>query len=79
MIISIHCPEEVAKARYLNRKRGDDSADLFNKRYSDYENRDTKVVELYQKSLIRVSCCRPVFDLRIDLWITGQRSRRPEY
>jgi len=54
LTISISCPKEVARARYLNRKRGDDSEDLFNKRYSDYQERDTQVVELYRKGLIEV-------------------------
>ncbi|TVY26211.1 UMP-CMP kinase [Lachnellula hyalina] len=55
LTISISCPKEVARARYLNRKRGDDSEDLFNKRYSDYQERDTQVVELYRKGLIEVT------------------------
>ena len=55
LTISISCPKEVARARYLNRKRGDDSEDLFNKRYSDYQERDTQVVKLYRKGLIEVS------------------------
>ncbi|TVY76169.1 UMP-CMP kinase [Lachnellula suecica] len=36
-------------------KREDDSGDLFDKRFSDYENRDSKVVELYRKQLVKVS------------------------
>ncbi|KUJ11893.1 P-loop containing nucleoside triphosphate hydrolase protein [Mollisia scopiformis] len=54
LTISISCPRETARARYLNRKRGDDSEELFDKRYSDYEGRDRKVVELYQKNLVEV-------------------------
>ncbi|TVY47046.1 UMP-CMP kinase [Lachnellula occidentalis] len=54
LTISISCPKEVARARYLNRKRGDDSEDLFNERYSNYLERDTQVVELYRKGLIEV-------------------------
>jgi adenylate kinase family enzyme len=55
LVISISCPKEVAKERYLGRKRGDDSEELFGKRYSDYEKRDMKVVELYRGSLLEVS------------------------
>ncbi|TVY92501.1 UMP-CMP kinase, partial [Lachnellula willkommii] len=54
LTISISCPKEVARARYLGRKRGDDSEDLFNKRYSDYQDRDMQVVELYRETLIEV-------------------------
>ncbi|TVY57667.1 UMP-CMP kinase 3 [Lachnellula cervina] len=54
LTISISCPKEVARAWYLGRKRGDDNEDLFNKRYSDYQDRDMQVVELYRKSLIEV-------------------------
>lgn len=55
LFISVSCPREVARARYVARKRADDSEDLFEQRYSDYENRDAKVVGMYQETICEVS------------------------
>ncbi|KAI9055246.1 hypothetical protein LZ554_000210 [Drepanopeziza brunnea f. sp. 'monogermtubi'] len=54
LTLLISCPREIARARYLERKRGDDSVELFDKRYSDYEQRDSMVVDLYRESLVEV-------------------------
>jgi len=69
--------------RYLGRQRGDDSEELFDKRYADYEQRDRKVVVIYQQSLVEVRShvLRALYlDSRILIWrASGEGRRSAEY
>lgn len=53
--VFIHCEKAVARARYLGRNDARDDAALFEGRYGDFLDRDMKVVNLYEGSLIKVS------------------------
>lgn len=58
LTILISCKKDIAKPRYIKRKRGDDDEKLFDQRYADYERRDMKVVDLYRRSLVQVGALK---------------------
>lgn len=45
---------DTSKPIYLGRNRVDDSPELFEKRYSDYEQRNHRMVELHRESSVKV-------------------------
>ena len=62
IVLNFECPKEVLMDRYLKRGRGNDNADLFEKRIGQHQTACQAVVELYKKRdiLVEVSPQLPV-------------------
>ena len=55
LALLFHCPREQAEARFLTCGRSaDDSAEVFRKRYDEFERLNGEVVDMYRDTLIRV-------------------------
>jgi len=55
LVLLFHCPRELAEARFLKRERSaDDSAEVFRKRYDEFERLNGEIVDMYRATLIRV-------------------------
>jgi len=54
-VLFFDCPRELAEARFLNRKRSsDDSAEVFQKRYDEFERLNGEIMEMYGDIVVRV-------------------------
>lgn len=49
------CPKHIAKQRFLERARGDDNADTFDRRFQEYEKYKDEIVVGFGDRLIQVS------------------------
>jgi adenylate kinase family enzyme len=51
LVISIRCPKEIAKQRYLNRRLPDrlgDDAEMFEKRFDEFDVNNPAIVDHYR-------------------------------
>ncbi|KAK5122573.1 hypothetical protein LTR85_003836 [Meristemomyces frigidus] len=46
-VLLLECPKDVAKARFVQRKRGDDDGDIFEKRYEEFQRLNGEIVARY--------------------------------
>ncbi|OCL12350.1 P-loop containing nucleoside triphosphate hydrolase protein [Glonium stellatum] len=51
LVIRFKCPKEELRRRYLARKRGDDNAELFEKRYSEFEQNIGEILSSFDGSV----------------------------
>lgn len=55
VVLFFDCPRKLAEARFLNRKRSsDDSAEVFRKRYDEFERLNGEIMEMYGDVVVRV-------------------------
>jgi adenylate kinase family enzyme len=54
-VLFFDCPRELAEARFLKRRRSaDDSAEVFRKRYDEFERLNGEIMEIYKDIVVRV-------------------------
>ena len=46
-VINLDCPKDVAKQRFLDRARGDDSPEIFDQRYAEFHGNNPQILQRY--------------------------------
>ena len=55
-VVLFDCPRATAKTRFIIRARGDDTTEIFQKRYDEFVEKNAAVLEHYSGALKTVSC-----------------------
>ena len=79
MVPVLDCSKEVAEARFVDRKRGDDDAAVFAKRYEEYQRLNPQICARYANVERKVSCKTPptcVIALTTDSWTQARTKQR---
>lgn len=54
-VLFFDCPRELAEARFMNRKRSsDDSVEIFQRRYDEFERLNGEILKMYGDTVVRV-------------------------
>jgi adenylate kinase family enzyme len=59
LVINFDCPKDVARLRFLDRARGDDSSEIFDRRYAEFQANNPTILRRYDNVVHTVRSILP--------------------
>lgn len=78
-VLLFDCPEEVAKARFVARRRGNDNGDLFDRRCEEYNQLNPRILAHYADKMVKVVSLFPHLEATLTIFSslrTAKKMRR---